>query len=176
MACKKEVCPCALCTRQAGGGVTTLICMGDMLERSMATLIAWGSGMLYNLEDFDLMEERSAEELYPLTPVGVVQMASILFCSIPPLWVIKKMKPFIFYTWVLSSFFSINKYVADYCTMAWQLKKFPLSCENFDNQSRSSWPKTVESEMMLQAFWVWLVSLFNGISTFVGYLMPKPFS
>ena len=22
----------------------------------------------------------------------------------------------------------------------------------------------------------WLVSLFNGISTFVGYLMPKPFS
>ena len=28
-------------------------------------------------------------------------------------------------------------------------------------------------------FWfglVWLVSLFNGISTFVGYLMPNPFS
>ena len=24
--------------------------------------------------------------------------------------------------------------------------------------------------------WVGLVSLFNGISTFVGYLMPKPFS
>ena len=23
---------------------------------------------------------------------------------------------------------------------------------------------------------IWLVSLFNGISTFVGYLMPKPFS
>ena len=23
---------------------------------------------------------------------------------------------------------------------------------------------------------VWLVSLFNDISTFVGYLMPKPFS
>ena len=23
---------------------------------------------------------------------------------------------------------------------------------------------------------VWLVSLFNGISTFTGYLMPKPFS
>ena len=22
----------------------------------------------------------------------------------------------------------------------------------------------------------WLISLFNGISTFVGYLMPKPFS
>ena len=25
-------------------------------------------------------------------------------------------------------------------------------------------------------FWVGLGSLFNGISTFVGYLMPKPFS
>ena len=24
--------------------------------------------------------------------------------------------------------------------------------------------------------WFGLVSLFNGISTFVGYLMPKPFS
>ena len=23
---------------------------------------------------------------------------------------------------------------------------------------------------------VWMVWLFNGISTFVGYLMPKPFS
>ena len=27
-----------------------------------------------------------------------------------------------------------------------------------------------------KAKWIGLVSLFNGISTFVGYLMPKPFS
>ena len=29
---------------------------------------------------------------------------------------------------------------------------------------------------LLQFYWFGLISLFNGISTFVGYLMPKPFS
>ena len=30
--------------------------------------------------------------------------------------------------------------------------------------------------MDTQKLWFGWVSLFNGISTFVGYLMPKPFS
>ena len=34
--------------------------------------------------------------------------------------------------------------------------------------------KTMESTF--SEFWFGLVSLFNGISTFVGYLMPNPFS
>ena len=29
---------------------------------------------------------------------------------------------------------------------------------------------------LIGSVWFGLVSLFNGISTFVGYLMPKPFS
>ena len=31
-------------------------------------------------------------------------------------------------------------------------------------------------EVRLNLFWIGLVSLFDGISTFVGYLIPKPFS
>ena len=32
------------------------------------------------------------------------------------------------------------------------------------------------NEILTFFFWFGLVSLFNGISTFVSYLMPKPFS
>ena len=37
-------------------------------------------------------------------------------------------------------------------------------------------PKSVEPCDLLDKLLIWfgLVSLFNGISTFVGYLMPKP--
>ena len=33
-----------------------------------------------------------------------------------------------------------------------------------------------EAPFMITCSWFGLVSLFDGISTFVGYLMPKPFS
>ena len=33
-----------------------------------------------------------------------------------------------------------------------------------------------DKEASVLYLWFGLVSLFNGISTFVGYLMPKPFS
>ena len=35
---------------------------------------------------------------------------------------------------------------------------------------------SVDRIMQVCIFWFGLVSLFNGISTFIGYLMPKPFS
>ena len=66
----------------------------------------------------------------------------------------------------------------DHSKVARWFKKFYLGCKNFDDQAKSSKPKTVDSEAMLQVIETrfGLVSLFNGISTFVGYLMPKPLS
>ena len=37
-------------------------------------------------------------------------------------------------------------------------------------------PNQILNNSVQYKYWFGLVSLFNGISTFVGYLMPKPFS
>ena len=55
-----------------------------------------------------------------------------------------------------------------------------LQYENIIEPSAEILRKTTENSEKLSCsldfFWFGLVSLFNGISTFVGYLMPNPFS
>ena len=83
--------PCKLheCRWQAGGDGITRICMGDMLEGRVVTLIVWWvSRMLYNQEDF-------GEVLQRFVPVGpmYVQLKCLqpfLALSLNLFWVIKK--------------------------------------------------------------------------------------
>ena len=68
--------------RQAGEGVTTIICLGDMPERDVTTLSVWVSRMLYSQEDFDPKETGFSEDPYP--------SASFFALPLRLFWVIKK--------------------------------------------------------------------------------------
>ena len=72
------------CIVQAGEGVCRGICVGDMVERSMAILIACVFGMLYNQEDFNPKKKWSIEDPYPSVPVQAAQTSSTFFCSTSP--------------------------------------------------------------------------------------------
>ena len=48
--------------------------------------------------------------------------------------------------------------------------------KNAESKGIPLFTETIDSTLLYFVFvgWFGLVSLFNGISTFVGYLMPKP--
>ena len=54
-------------------------------------------------------------------------------------------------------------------------KEWTLRCKAIELESWRCIVRRLNKEL-LEMIRFWLVSLFNGISNFVGYLMPKPFS